>query len=142
MSDRPLNMTTRYFTIFPDDIIPVWTEWCGDGEEGGCGLCVVWCWGGGEGVNCEWCGAGEEGWVWCVQCVINCTLMYSLNLTGTYLSSRLYIYGVILPPPFHKVWTLSSVISPLLPITSSLLLSFHFSPSSCPLFPFPYKTRN
>ena len=102
-------------------------EWCGAGEEG-----RVWT---------EWCGAGEKGWVWCVQCVINCTLMYSLNLTGKYLPSRLYMYGVILPPPFHKVWILSSVISPLLPITSSLL-SFHFSPSSYPLFPFPYKTRN
>ena len=57
--DRPLNMATRYFHIFPDDIIPVWTvsgvvmgrrgvdfEWCGDGEEG-CGF--------------DWCGEGEEG---------------------------------------------------------------------------------
>ena len=54
MADKPLNMTTRYFTIFPDDIIPVWTvsglvmgggeewlvmgggeEWCGDGRRGG-----------------------------------------------------------------------------------------------------------
>ena len=129
MADRPLYMTTRYFTIFPDDIVPVWTV---------SGVVL----GGGEGVDCKWCGDGEEGWVWCVQCVMNCTLMYSLNLTGKYLPSRLYMYGVILPPPFHKVWTLSSVISPLLPITSSLLLSFHFSPSSCPLFPFPYKTRN
>ena len=63
-------------------------------------------------MDSEWCGAGEEGRVWCVQCVINCTLMYSLNLTGTYLPSKLYMYGVILTPPFHKVWTLSSVISP------------------------------
>ena len=31
MADRPLYMTT---TICSDDIIPVWTEWCGDGEEG------------------------------------------------------------------------------------------------------------
>eukprot|EP00731_Ephydatia_muelleri_P004170 Em0002g346a len=27
MADKPLNMTTRYFTIFPDDIIPVWTQY-------------------------------------------------------------------------------------------------------------------
>ena len=61
IADRPLNMATRYFTIFPEDIVPVWTvsgvvmgrregvDWCGDGEEG------VWTVSGvkGEGVVYE-----------------------------------------------------------------------------------------
>ena len=44
IADRPLNMATRYFTIFPEDIVPVWTVsgvkgkvWsmrCDDGEAG------------------------------------------------------------------------------------------------------------
>ena len=38
------------FTIFPDDIVPVWTV------SGGEGVGCEWC--GGEGVDCEWCGDG------------------------------------------------------------------------------------
>ncbi|KAL5506571.1 hypothetical protein EMCRGX_G008243 [Ephydatia muelleri] len=33
IADRPLNMATRYFTIFPEDIVPVWTSPCNDGNH-------------------------------------------------------------------------------------------------------------
>ena len=71
MADKPLNMTTRYFTIFPDDIIPVWTvsgvvmgrraRVVGDGRRGG--VVVMGRRGGvvGDGRRGGVVGDGEEG---------------------------------------------------------------------------------
>ena len=42
MADKPLNMATRYYTIFYDDIFPVWTlSGVVMGRRRGCGLCTM-----------------------------------------------------------------------------------------------------
>ena len=57
MADSPLQMATRYFTIFPDDIIPVWTV-------SGVVMGRVWTVSGVMGRRGGW----TEWCVWCVMC--------------------------------------------------------------------------